>query len=153
MQSTPQMWISFFEQPRHHVGMRAGMTVDVLLLVRARSELAVLVPAGVEEQQIAVLHLDAVFDHLRRVEAEFVHLVGQIDDHARTAQPLDRNLVDRHALRDEVARRIEVRAHVVRRLDVLRVDAVLGLALDVLHLERRVVRPELHCSLSGCDRS
>ncbi len=43
---------------------------------------------------------------------------------------------------DEMPRRVEVRAHVVRRHDVLRVDAVLGLALDVLHLERRIVRPE-----------
>ena len=38
--------------------------------------------------------------------------------------------------------RVEVRAHVIRRHDVLRVDAVLGLALDVLHLERRIVGPE-----------
>ncbi len=42
----------------------------------------------------------------------------------------------------EVTRRVEVGPHVVRRLDVLCVDAVLGLALDVLDLERWIVGPE-----------
>ena len=106
------------------------------------AELAELVPAGVQEEQVALLHLDTVFDHLRRVEAELVHRVREIDERARTAEPLDRDLVDRHPGGHEVTGRIEMRAHVVRRHDVLRVDAVLGLALDVLHLERRVIRPE-----------
>ena len=100
------------------------------------------VPAGVQEQQVALPHLDPLLDHLRRVDGELVHLVAQIDDHARPAQPLDGISSIVMPAGDEVARRVEVRAHVVRRHDVLRVDAVLGLALDVLHLERRVVRPE-----------
>ena len=41
-------------------------------------------------------------------------------------QPLDRDLVDGLAVGDEVARRVEVRAHVVRGHDVLGVDAVLA---------------------------
>ena len=52
-----------------------------------------------------------------------------------------------------MAWRIEVRPHVVRRHDVLRIDAVLDLALDVLDLERRVVRPEEGSWLSGWERS
>ena len=43
-----------------------------------------------------------------------------------------------------IEERVEVSAHVVGGHDVLRVDAVLGLALDVLDLERRIVRPEGH---------
>ena len=56
------------EQPRHHVGMRARMAMDVLLLVRLGSELRVLFPARVQEEQVALLHLDAILDHLRRVD-------------------------------------------------------------------------------------
>src|SRR5881398_796693 len=41
-----------------------------------------------------------------------------------------------------MTRRVEVGTHVVRGHDVLSVHAVLRLALDVLHLERRVVGPE-----------
>src|SRR6185369_2141899 len=63
-------------------------------------------------------------------------------DHPGTTEPLHGNLVDGAARGDEMPRRIEVGSHVIRGLDVLRVDAVLRLALDVLDLERRIVGPE-----------
>ena len=133
------------EQPRHHVGMRAGMPVDVLLLVRLGAELRVLVPAGVQEQQVALLHLDPVLDHLRRVDRRA--RPSRRERSTITPGPQSHSTGISSMVMpvgDEVARRVEVRAHVVRGLDVLRVHAVLGLALDVLHLERRVVRPERH---------
>src|SRR5436309_1127174 len=71
-----------------------------------------------------------------------VDLAVQVHDHPGAAQPLERQLVDRLAGGDEMARRVEVRAHVVRGHDVLGVHAVLGFALDVLHFERRVIGPE-----------
>ena len=130
------------EQPRHQVGVRSGMAMDVLLLVGLGAELRVAVPAGVQDEEVAVPDLDSVLDHLRRVDLELAHRVTQVDDRRRPVEPLERDLVDGHAVGDEVARRVEVGAHVVRGHDVLRVDAVLGLALDVLDLERRVVGPE-----------
>jgi hypothetical protein len=122
--------------------MRARMTMDVFLFVRLVAELRVLVPSGVQIEEIAFPHFCAVFYHLGRVEVELVHRVRQVHDDARAAEPLNGNLVDRPAVSHEVTRRIEVRPHVIRRHDVLRVDAMLGLALDVLHFERRIVRPE-----------
>src|SRR5207245_8978958 len=48
-----------------------------------------------------------------------------------------------------MARRVEVGAHVVRGHDVLRVHAVLGLALDVFHFEGRIVGPERRAFVKG----
>ena len=77
-----------------------------------------------------------------REDVEVVEHVAQVDDDAGAVAPFDRHLVDGLAVGDKVARRVQVRAHVVGGLDVLRVDAVFGFALDVLDLERRVERPE-----------
>jgi hypothetical protein len=130
------------EEPRHHVGMGARVIVVVQLLVGRAPEVRVLVPPGVQKQPVSLSHLHPLLDHLRRVEPELVHLVAQIDDDAGAAQPFERQLVDRLSRGDEMAGRVDVRAHVIRRLDVLRVDAVLRLPLDVFHLEGRIVRPE-----------
>src|SRR6185369_1896543 len=98
--------------------------------------------SGMQDQQIPRLHLDALLDHLRRVDGQVIHLVAQVHDHPGTTEPLHGNLVDGAARGDEMPRRIEVGSHVIRGLDVLRVDPVLRLALDVLDLERRIVGPE-----------
>ena len=58
--------------------MRAGMAMDVLFLVGVVAELRELVQAGVQIQQVALSDLDAILDHLRRVQLELVHHVGQV---------------------------------------------------------------------------
>src|SRR2546426_6127350 len=78
------------QQPRHQIGVRAGMVVVVALLVRRGAEVRVPVPSRVQQQQITRLHLNPLLDHLRGVYRQLVHLVPQVHDHARAAQPLER---------------------------------------------------------------
>ena len=92
--------------------------------------------------KVTFSHLDPLLDHRRRVDSQLAHLVAQVHDRARAAQPLERQFVNRFAGRHEMARRINVRPHVIGRHDVLRVDAMFCFALDVFHLKRRVIRPK-----------
>ena len=54
---------------------RAGVAVNVFLLVRFGSELRVLVPAGMKEEQVSLFHFDPLLDHPRGVDPELVHHV------------------------------------------------------------------------------
>jgi hypothetical protein len=83
-----------------------------------------------------------LLDHFGREHVEIIELVAEVDDDTFAVEPVERELVDGLAIGDEVARRIQMRAHVIAGHDVLGVDAVLALALDVLDLEGRVERPE-----------
>ena len=132
------------QEPVDNPVMRPGMPQQILLLVGRFPELGIAVPAGMDEQDIALAHFDTLFDHLRGENIELIEHVAQVDDHPRAVAPLERNLVDRSPAGDKVPGRIEVRAHVVRRHDVLGVDPMLRLPLDVLHLKRRIERPERH---------
>ena len=151
------------QQPVADAEMGAGVPVEILLLVRVGAELGVLVPAGVDEEDVAVAHFHPFFDHLGREDVELAEHVAQVHDHAVAVQPLQRDLIDGLALGDEVARRVQVRAHVVGGLDVLGIDPLFRLAFDVLDFEGRVERPEgdvlveglgevvkLHCILLSC---
>ena len=53
------------EQPVADAVVRAGMALDVAFFVAVRAEEGVLVPAGVDEEDVALAHLDALFDILR----------------------------------------------------------------------------------------
>ena len=93
--------------------MCPGVHVNILFFIRLGAELRVPVPAGVQQQNVALAHFDARLDHLRRVGCEFVHFVRQVHDNAGAVQPLHWNLIDGHAAGDEMARGIQVRAYVI----------------------------------------
>ena len=129
--------------------MRAGVAVDILLLVGVLAELAVPMPAGVDEKDVAVAHFDALLDHLRREHIQLVQHVAEIDDDARAVEPFQRYLVDGLALGDEMAGRVQMRAHVVGGLDILGIDALFRLAFDVLDFEGWIERPERTVLVEG----
>ena len=83
------------------------------------------VEAGVQDQQIALLHLHALLDHLRSVDRKVAHLIPQVHDDSRTAEPFHRNLINRAAGGHEVPRCVEMGPHVIGGLDILRVDSML----------------------------
>ncbi len=118
------------------------MVVDVALLVGLRTTIAVAMPTRVEDEDIALAHLHALLYHLGGIDGKVVHLVGEVNDDARAACPLDGDFVDCFAAGEEVARAVEVGSDVDGALDVLGVDTVLGLALEILDLEGRVIGPE-----------
>src|SRR5687767_1624804 len=99
-------------------------------------------PTSVNEQNIAVLHIRAFLDVFRSEEAHIIEHVAQIYDHARAIAPLDGNLINCLAFSHKMTWRVEMRTHMVRRLDVLGIDSMLRFALDVLHFKRRIKRPE-----------
>src|SRR5215216_1085081 len=114
--------------------MRTWMTLDISFFVRFLAEKGILMPAGMYEQNIAILHIRALLNIFRCEEPNIIEHVAQIDDHSRSIAPFNWNLINCFAFGNEMPRGIEVCAHMIGRLDVLRVDTVLRLALDVLHL-------------------
>src|SRR5260221_14729516 len=92
-------------------------------------------PARVNEQNIAILHICAFLDIVWRENANVIEHVTQVNDHTRSVTSFNGNLVNGFAFSYEMPRRIEMLAHMVRSLDVLRVDAMLRFAFDVLHLK------------------
>ncbi len=138
-----------FQKPIANAVMRTGMAMNVTFFIGIRTQERILVPAGVNEEDVAVAHLHALFDVFRTKHVQVVEHVAQIDDNAGSVTPFDWNLIDCFAFGDKVTRRIEMRAHVIRCHDVLRVDALLRLALDVLDLERRIKGPERTILVEG----
>ena len=95
-----------------------------------------------DEQNIAFLHIRTLFDDFRREETYIVEHIAQVNDHSWSITPFNRDLVNRLAFSHKMPRRIEMCAHMVGCLNVLRVDAMLRFAFDVLHFKRWVKRSE-----------
>src|SRR5207253_1060437 len=87
------------------------------------------------------LYLHAVGHLLRLDHGPVVHLIGEVDDHAFSAERGQRDRGHVLAARDDVHLAIEMRPGVKRRLQILRDDAVGGVALEVAELRRRVADP------------
>ena len=58
--------------------MRARMALDILFLVAVRAEKGVLVPAGVDKEDVPLAHLDPLLDHFGRKDVQFVEYVAQV---------------------------------------------------------------------------
>src|SRR6266498_2473783 len=122
--------------------MWTWMTLDVSLLVGFFAEERILVPTSVNEQNVAVLHIGALLDIFGCEKSYIVQHIAHINDHTRTVTPFNRDLINRLAFGHKMPRRIEMCSHMVRCLDILRIDSMLRFPLDVFHLNRRVKRPE-----------
>ena len=123
--STPQILIFFFNSQSTMLAFGPGWPQQVFFLVGIVAQIRIVVPSGVDEEDVALTHISTLFDVFRPQQIEFAELVAQVNNHARTIKPVDRDLIDRLAFRHEMARRIKMSAHVIGRLDVLRVHAVL----------------------------
>src|SRR3990172_989177 len=99
-------------------------------------------PARVNEQYIAILHIRTFLDIFGPEKSHIIEHVAEVNDDAWTVTPFNRDLVNGLAFGHKMTRCIEVRAHMVRCLDILRVDPMLRFAFDVLHFKRRVEGPE-----------
>src|SRR5688572_31910379 len=100
--------------------MWSGMTLDVSLLIRLITKERIFVPAGVNEQNVAVLHIRTILDIFGREETHIIQHVTQVHDYTRTIAPLNRDLVNRLAFRYKMPRRVKMCTHMVRSLNVLR---------------------------------
>ncbi|OLB93211.1 MAG: hypothetical protein AUI15_19085 [Actinobacteria bacterium 13_2_20CM_2_66_6] len=117
------------------------MAKEVALLILLGPAVVEAVPAGVEDDDVALLYLHAVGHLLRLDHGPVVHLIGEVDDHAFSAERGQRDRGHVLAARDDVHLAIEMRPGVKRRLQILRDDAVGGVALEVAELRRRVADP------------
>ena len=115
----------FLQEPRHHVGMGTWMHEDIPLFIRGLPKLGEPMPSGVQNHDITLVHVDATLDHLGGIDIEIVQLIRQINDDARAVEPIHGDLIDSHPPGHKVTGRIEVGAHMVGRLNVLSVDAML----------------------------
>src|ERR1700752_3338468 len=104
-------------------------------------------PARVNKQNIAVLHIGAFLNIFGSEKTYIIEHIAQIHDYTRSVTPLNGNLVNCFAFGHKVPRRIEVRSHVIRSLNILRINSMLRFALDVLHFKWRIKGPERAISI------
>ena len=134
-----------FRAPGVEVRTRAGMHHEVADLVAGLLVPRIAVVAGIDDQDVALLHLDLVGDHLRRVDGIVGDLLGDVHDDAGADPFAQRHVADRAAGGIEVDFTVHVGADVVGGGDDLAVGALAhvgaGEALEVLDAQRHVRRP------------
>ena len=143
------------EHPVEQLEIAAGMHAEIADEVLLRVALVVAVIAGVEDQDVALLDLDARRgDHVRGDDVPVADLVGDVDDHALVDQEFER--VGGHvavAAVGGVERAVEMGADMQRGVDALRDDAHRLQVLGVVHLVAGVADPawrmDAHCGATG----
>ena len=132
----------FALRPFRELAIGSGMLDHVTNFVGERLVPAVAMIAGVDDEDVAFAHLDAVFDHLGCVDVVIACDVREVNDDAGTDEKIveveRRNVF---AGREKVNLAVEMRAEVVRVRDELSVRAVGRKPLEVLDLERLVRGP------------
>src|SRR5574340_1458157 len=121
------------------------MLDHVTEFIRIGADPAVLIPAGLDDQNIALLDLDHRFDHLRRVYAGIADLIGNIGDDAGADPLFQRHLTDGAAAGIEVLLTIHVSSQMDRgvadRTVASHTKMNTGPALKVTHSQRFIVGP------------
>src|SRR6266540_4331223 len=130
------------QKPFTNAVMRTWMALNISLLIGFFTEERVIMPACIDEQNIAILYLRALLNIIGGEEAEVVKHIAQVHDNSRSVAPLDGNLVNRFPFRHKMPRRIEMCTHVVGSLNILRVNPLLRLALDIFHFKRWIEGPK-----------
>ena len=103
---------------------------------------AVTMIAGVDDENVALAHLDALFDHLGCVDVVIARDIGEINDDALSDEKIVE--VERGnvlARRVKVNFAVEVRAEVIRVREQLPVRAVGCESLEIFELKRLVRGP------------
>ena len=119
------------------------MVAEVFDEVLLRPALVVFVPAGVQDEDVALADVGAgALDDLGRDHRPVLHVLGDVDDHAAVAEIVERQM--RHvavAVVGGVHGAVEMRADMHRGVDALRDDADGLQILRVVHLVAGVADP------------
>ena len=129
------------DDPFGELAPAARVVAEVADLVLLGCGVVEPVPARVDDQDVAFLHLDLARDVLRRDHRPVLDLVADVRDHALAEEAIERDARDVLASGDRVHLPVDVRGDVQRRLEPLRHDPVGGMALEVGDLRGRVVDP------------
>src|SRR5690606_35834762 len=89
------------DTPLGEVRRRPAVLDHVAELVRIRAVPAIAMPAGLEQQDVTLAHLDLRLDHLRRINAAVADVIRNVDDHAWPVPMLERHLADSATPRPE----------------------------------------------------
>ncbi|CAB5024086.1 unannotated protein [freshwater metagenome] len=133
--------------PLGELNATAGVMAEVAHEVLLRLTRVVLVVAGVQNQDVTLLHLHLRGDHLRGDDAPVLDVVRDVDDDALVDELGERERGHVGASVGGVNRAVEVSAGVQRGLDALGHDAVGLESLRVVDLAARVPHP------AGCVHS
>ena len=129
-------------RPFRKLAVGPGVLDHVPDFIGERLVPAVAMIAGVDDENVAFAHLDAVLDHLGRVDVVIARGVGEIDDAAGTDEEIVQvERGDVFAGGEKVNLAVKVRAEVVRVRDELPVRAVGRKPLEILDLQRLVRGP------------
>ena len=127
--------------PVGKLAVGTGMLHHVADLIRRGHVPTKVMEAGVDDEDVARLHLHLVLNHFRRVDVIVRHDVRQI--HHRGIMDKKVHLQIGHVLTGgvEVNLTVEVRAQMVRMGQQLPIRAVGRQPLKILHLQRLIGRP------------
>ncbi len=125
------------------VEIGAGVVAEVLHQVLLRLAFVVPVPAGVEDQDVAIADVGAgALDHFGRDHRPVLHVLGDIDHHAAVDQVIERQRGHvALAVVGGVHGAVEMGADVKRGVDALRHDHLGLQVLRVVHLVAGVTHP------------
>ena len=141
--SMPHHLIFFFSIQCSVSRLGPGVVAEVLHQILLRLALVMVVPAGVQNENVALADIGAGgFDHLRRDHRPVVHVLGDIDDDAAIDQVVERQM--RHvavAVVGGVHGAVEMGADMQRGVDALRHDHLGLQILRVIHLVAGVADP------------
>ena len=131
------------QHPVQRVEIGSGVVAEVFHQILLRLAFVVAVPAGVQDEDVALADIGAgAFDDLRRDHRPVVHVLRDIDDHAAVDQIIERQM--RHiavAVVGRVHGAVEMRADMQRGIDALRHDHLRLQVLRVVHLVAGVTDP------------
>ena len=130
------------EQPLAEAVMGAGMALDIAFFIAFGRQERIFVPAGVDDQDVAIAHFNAFFNIFWPENIQVVQHIAQVHNDAGAIEPFQWQLVDGLAIGDKVLGRIQVGAHVVGGLDILGIDAMFRFALEVFHFKGRIEGPK-----------
>jgi len=132
----------FALRPFGELAVGPGMLDHVPNFVGKRLIPAVAMIAGVDDENVPFAHLDALFDHLGRVDVVIARDVGEVNDDAGTDEEIvEVERGDVFAGSEKVNLAVKVRAEVVRMRDELSVRAVRRKPLEILDLQGLVRGP------------
>ncbi len=131
------------QHPMQSVEIGPRVIAEVFHQILLRLALVMFMPAGVQDQNVALADIGAgTLDDLRRDHRPVVHVLRNVNDHAAIDQVIERQM--RHVAMPVVGRvhgAIEMRADVQRGVDALRHDHLRLQVLRVVHLVAGIADP------------
>ena len=141
--SMPHHLIFFLQHPVQRVEVRARVIAEVFHQILLRLAFIMSVPAGVQNEDVALADVGAgALDDLRRDHRPVVHVLGDVDHHAAIDQIIERQV--RHVALPVIGRMhgaVEMGADMQRGVDALRDDPHRLQILRVIHFVAGIADP------------